>query len=914
MKMLPRILALLAILAFAVGRDQPVLGGAQKVSAGQSASARESVASETLDTERYFEDFEDGHPDYWQLPPAFEVRGTPGNRRLHAGRASFAQFRFGEYWRNYVFSARVRLLSENSSVHLRYRVNDASLHHGGGSVIEEADGAQWYEVVLSTDRLSLERIRERSIKVVTSTRATHRERRWYSVKIRGQGRVTEVFVDGVRRVRFRDPHPVTWGTIGLATSGRAGAEFDDLKVVATLPPSHTWTHTTGPAGLKQVTTIVADPSHPGVAFAGTSHNGVLKTIDGGSSWQQFTDRHDLGQTKSLDIDIARSDTDVVYSTHAEGRSASKSTDGGAHWTELDVSGRYSGDWGRMNAVVVDPTDPGTVYLGAGTNVESAETGYGVYRSRDGGETWKKLSIGVIPVYDLAIPAQSANVVYAASERGVFKSVDAGSSWNLVSSGITVPGFPEVAVSGLILDPSDPDVVYARAYVDTGPLFGPLFKTSDGGNTWQQIHEGVSAMAISSSDPNYLYVSKGQNVFQSDDGGQSWVQTASSVPAGGLIQSLAVDSFDPLKIYIGGMEGIATSEDGGVTTAAAPLSNFVGGYTTAIATSAFDTGTVYAGHGDGRISVTTDGGDNWQRVTTIGSENERDQVTALVTHPLHQDLLFAANLEGVFRSVDGGETFTPVSSGLSGPGIVSLAIDPTNEQRLFAGSGSHRPYFLYEGTGLFRSLDGGASWTKSSGIPEAPVPAIVIHPSDPNLVYAAVMGHGVYKSSDGGDTWQASTTGIKNRYVYSLAVDPADNQTVYAGTLEYYGNPQNTGAGPSDGAGLYKSVDGGATWGLILRMNMVETIAVNPSHPDQLFVGGHAESIWYSSKAGKSWQLANQGTVRRGAHLYMFAMAMSADGTVLYMANCGRGMFRNQLNTTEGYVTDLPSHDATTHLH
>lgn len=849
----------------------------------------------TLDVERYGEDFEDGVADYWKLGSGFEIRGAQGQRRLHAETPSESFFLFGEYWRDYVFKTRVRLLSREGEVVLGYRVNDASAHSGGGPAVESGPGPERYRIAFGRRAVRVERSRPGAIKELAAVPATHDLKRWYSLKISGRGPVIKVWVDGVRRIVVKDPQPVRWGSISLGTSLGSRAQLDDITVNARLPFAHTWSATDGPEGLSHVMTIVTDPSRPGVAYAGTIHNGVLKTSDGGVTWEQFTDRHGLGSTKVRDMAIADSDTNVVYLVHAERNNGARSTDAGRHWRDLGQSP-------SLHTIVVDPTDSDTVYVG------SSGTGSGIYRSVDGGKTWSQLSIDSGSVFDIAIASQDRSLIYAATDHGVFKSEDAGTSWSRVSSGITVSGSGDVPVQALLLDPTDPNVVYARAFDQ-----GPLFKTVDGGGTWRQINDHVSAIAIAPSNPQYLYAARAgstittspccPDVWQSTDGGESWLKKGASAPVGRQLTTIAVDPADPLKLYLGGIEAVALSRDGGATFEL-PQTRFAGPFATALATSPADTDTVYAGHGDGHVSMTADGGLSWRNLVTLGSGGESSVVSALAVHPLNPDLVFGANLEGVFKSTDGGNSFASSSSGLTGPGIVSLAIDPTNIQKLFAGSGSHRPYAVFEGAGMFRSLDGGGSWTKVPGVPDGPVPAIVVDPVNPQFVYASVMGHGIYKSSDGGDTWQPSGSGITNPYIYVLTIDPTNPSTLYAGTLEYYGNPQYSPQYQSAGGGVYKSEDGGVSWRLILRMNMVETIAVDPSNSQNIYVGGHVETIWYSPNGGETWQLANQGTVRKGTHLYMFALAFAADGSVLYMSNCGRGVFRNQLDEPEGYVTEL----------
>jgi len=842
----------------------------------RSASMTSQQTAITYDTERYLEDFEDKWADHWRFGRGVEIRGRPGSRRLHMRSGSRGAFFFGQYWTDYSFRARIKLLS--GGVVLGFRVDKTS--KSGGE----------YSVGFSSDNLTLSKVANGRGKTLISKPLRHRLRRWHDVKITGRGPLITVSIDGVRHIRFKDRRPRKQGTISLDTwMPGSRVDLDDLRVHARIPFTHSWSDTNGPEGLALVDALISDPVRGGVAYAGSVHSAALKTTDGGITWHQFTDRHGLGDTKVFDIAVAPSERRVVYAIHQGPAGLSTSRDGGHHWTYLGPSLQ----WDSLNAIAVHPTDHDVVYVGA------ANRG-GMYRSRDGGRKWKSLGIGDVSVLDIAIPSGVPGLIYAATDRGVFKSADAGSSWTPVSNGLSLPGFTDVEVTQLIAHPSEHDTLYARAF-----SIGPLFKSDNGGETWIELRDAVTAVAISPSDPERLYAGKGSTVWRSDDAGHSWLQVEADFPVGRNISELAVDRADPDRFYAGGSETLLISDDAGAT-ATVPQTHFPGAWTTSVAVSRHDPGTVYAGHGDGHISVTTDAGLSWQRVSTLPAPTDEGTTTALATHPLDEDLVFATNLGGVYRSNDRGRTFDSIGAGLKGPGFISLAVDPTDTSRLYAGSGSHRPYLVFEGTGAFRTEDGGTSWTQVTGMPDTPVPAIVVDPSDPSLVYAATLGHGVFRSSDRGETWERASTGIGNPYIFSLAIDPQEPKTLYAGTFEYYGNPNHSDPSPYGSGGVYKSQDRGQTWRLVFdEVGEIENLVVDPARPRSVYVGAHSTDIWHSSDGGKTWRFANQGTVRAHTHLYMFSLAISADGSILYMGNCGRGVYSNRLRVREGRATQLP---------
>jgi photosystem II stability/assembly factor-like uncharacterized protein len=116
---------------------------------------------------------------------------------------------------------------------------------------------------------------------------------------------------------------------------------------------------------------------------------------------------------------------------------------------------------------------------------------------------------------------------------------------------------------------------------------------------------------------------------------------------------------------------------------------------------------------------------------------------------------------VFKSTDGGTTWSAVNSGLTNTAVFALAIDPTTPNTLYAGTG---------GGGVFKSTNGGATWV-ATGTGPTNVRALAINPTTPTTLYAGTNGGGVFKSTDGGTTWSAVNTGLTNLYVRALVINP-----------------------------------------------------------------------------------------------------------------------------------------------
>ena len=852
-------------------------------------SLQQAPPSHELDS--YVEDFEDGWADNWKLAPSLKVERRRTNHVLVSTGASKdpPRYLFGEYWRNYSLGLRVKPISGKARISLRF--------------LPDFFGGVVHRSFVDLNRKGIRLFKSdpsygnQILKKAMSPLAL---KRWHRIRIQVNGRATKVFVNGTLRIRLKDEPPVRSGTIALQTGKRSKALFDDLKVAAELPFTHTWTGTNGPEG-PTVSTIAIQPSQPDVVYVGTEHSAIYKSVDRGATWEQLSDANGLAQTKVRTLAIASSDPQIVYAAHSEQAGTSKSTDGGAHWAPMNLFG----NWGGLRALAVHPTDPDIVYAAAGWSglgltdaPQHSDEGNGIYRSSDGGRRWERV-VGPLTIHDLVLSPSNPEILYAATESGMLRSDDGGDSWSPANG-----GSDELPVRRLVVHPTDPNVVYASGT----PFGGDLFKTTDGGHSWQMIRDSGGVVALAPSDPNVLYLGVGSQLQRSRDGGQSWQVMSSELPVGRAIMALGVDPQNPDRVYIGGWQALLISDDGG-RSATPPHTAMVGGMMSALAVDPTDSSTVYAAHGDGIVSVTEDAGETWSLLATLATERTVPDITALLVHPASSHIFYASNLEGVFRSNNAGRDWSGVGAGLTDPRVISLAVDPNDADRVYAGTGSSRPYAVYEGTGMFYSFDGGASWAKASGIPDDPVPAVVVDPTNPNTMYAAAMGAGMYKSQDAGETWSAINAGIQNPYIYSLAIDPLHPNTLYAGTLALYGDPLwgQHEENPYVAEGIYKTEDGGATWRLVFANSHNESIVVDPSDPNNVFISDHSEKIWHSSNGGRTWRLANQGLVQSGAHLYMFSMAISSDGAVMYMANCGRGMYRNLLKEPEtSYPYQVPA--------
>jgi photosystem II stability/assembly factor-like uncharacterized protein len=249
------------------------------------------------------------------------------------------------------------------------------------------------------------------------------------------------------------------------------------------------------------------------------------------------------------------------------------------------------------------------------------------------------------------------------------------------------------------------------------------------------------------------------------------------------------------------------------------------------------------------------------------------VFGLAADPLRSGIVFAATLGGVLRSTDGGVTWAAANQGLLGDAALAVAIVPGLIPTVYVGTA----------VALFKSTDDGMSWTKAwTTLTNDGVSAIAIAPTAPSVIYAgtfafgrpgpAPVGSGVFKSTDGGLSWSAVNTGLGGSAVFSVAVDPADPATVLAAVE----------------GGAYKTASGGGTWTRVLAAS-VGAIAFDPTQEATVYAGG--ADVFRSTDAGAGWLVTEDGLVSPDSPAAgVLCLAVDRSGRV-YAGTAVKGLFR-----------------------
>lgn len=258
--------------------------------------------------------------------------------------------------------------------------------------------------------------------------------------------------------------------------------------------------------------------------------------------------------------------------------------------------------------------------------------------------------------------------------------------------------------------------------------------------------------------------------------------------------------------------------------------------------------------------------------------------------------------GVWKTIDGGRTWSNVSDGFFGGSIGAVAASDWDPNVVYAGGGEVTVRGnVSHGDGMWRSSDAGKSW-KFAGLADSRhIPRVRIHPKDPELVYAAVLGHlfgpnemrGVYRSRDGGAHWQRVLYVNERAGAVDLAMDPANPRVLYATLWNVRRTPYSLESG-GPGSGIWKSTDGGDTWSELTRNPGLPKgtlgiigITISPTNPENVYAIVEAEEggVFRSRDGGKTWTKTNDDrSLRQRAWYYTRIYADPKDEEVVYVLN------------------------------
>jgi len=603
--------------------------------------------------------------------------------------------------------------------------------------------------------------------------------------------------------------------------------------------------------------VIVNPHNPDIVFVAAlghpfgpnTERGVFRTTDGGKTWDKVLYKDE--NTGAIDVVFDPQNPNILFASLWEARRAPwilssggpgsgvyRSTDGGSTWKRLQEQehGLPKGPYGRIGVAVAANSE--RVYA-----LIEAKEGGGLYRSDDGGDTWD-LANGSHSLFQRAwyymhviADPQDANTVYVLDVE-FLKSTDGGRNFNKVK-------VPHGDNHGLWIDPKNTKRMIASDD-------GGVTVTLDGGKSWTREDNQPTAqfyhVITDTRTPYYVYGAQQDNstvaiASRSDDGAigrDNWYMVG-----GGEAGYIAPDPTDPNIVYAGDYQGnitrfdrrtnqvksIAVSTELSDARGAAPLEHRFQ-WTAPIVTSPHDPSTVY--YGGERIFKTTDGGTHWEAISGDLTRNDKSKQQPS---------------GGPITIDDTGTEYYDT--------VFSIAPSPLAKGLIWAGTDD----------GLIQiTRDEGKNWTNVTPKDLAEwsrVSLIEASPHDAGTAYVAIDRHQnddlapyIYKTSDYGATWSRITTGIPDgSFVRAVREDPKKKGLLYAGTER----------------GVYVSFDDGAHW-RSLQINL----PITPVHDlvvknDDLVLATHGRSFWILDDVSPLRQFADS-VAGEDMHLYQPATA------------------------------------------
>lgn len=634
-------------------------------------------------------------------------------------------------------------------------------------------------------------------------------------------------------------------------------------LVSTAPSSAAWRNI-GPGGGGWIPCMAVSPHDSRVVYAGCDVGGFFKSTDAGATWRiRNTGLHDL----YVEIIAPHSrDPRVIYIGTEGG--VHKSTDGGESWQwqreGFPPTQRHKFS-APIGALAIDPQQSDTLYAGIGRPRWNKDGTGTVYKTTDGGAHWQVANPGGggiegdAIVSDLVVHPLESRRVFAATNRGLYRSDDGGATWRRPEKGL-----PHNHTRRVALCPKQPNVMYLTLHTEPGkqPWQGGVYRSDDGGETWSPRLEGlmkhvgksgapapmtsnVDRLVVHPDNPDIAYVGDtawvSAFVYRTTDGGQHWQRV----------------TFHPSRYTK------QPNMDYGWITMFGPTVMGLAVDSRARDTLYFST--------SGHIFRTADRGERWTQSYTHPAEKPPGapesptgwwsgnglEVTCaheIVVHPRDPKRLYLCYADiGLMQTFDGGRTFAHTVTGMKNSGnVFTLVFDPDDPRVIFAGTG----WWERNAGDVCRSDDGGMTWRvvgkPETGLPDGQTRHLLVDRSSPaaaRRIFVSVKEHSVFCSEDSGASWQARNTGLPKESVRGLAQHPREPAVLFA-LLD-------------DNAGLFRSDDSGRNWRRLGDMAWADPFAlvVCPSDPQRLYIAAreryknrklHPGGVFTSRDGGATW--------------------------------------------------------------
>jgi photosystem II stability/assembly factor-like uncharacterized protein len=538
----------------------------------------------------------------------------------------------------------------------------------------------------------------------------------------------------------------------------------------------------GPFRAGRVNAVTGVIGQPSVYYFGSVGGGVWKTINSGRTWTPIFDSERVASIGA--IAVAPSNPNVIYVGTGEadmrdsisfGNGVYKSIDAGKTWKHLGLENSR-----QIGRIIVDPKNPDLAYIAVLGHVYGPHPDRGVYRTKDGGATWQKIlykneDLGAI---DLAFDPVNSQIIYASMWNvrrppwfiyapangpgaGIFKSSDGGNTWTQLTNGLPSEGVGRI---GLAVSPTNGNRIYA--IVDAKE--GGLFSTSDAGATWTKVSADnriwgrgwyFNKVTADPKDPDTVFV-QNTSIYKSTNGGKNWT-AIKGAPGGDDYHQLWINPDDPKRMISGSDQGCIVTEDGAITWSSWYNQSTAQLYHVA-ADNRFPYWLTGAQQDSGAIGVPSRSNHSeisnhdWTGVCAGGESG----YTA--PDPLHPEILFGDIVERCDVVTGATQNVSPERGASGGPFRHAWT-----QPLVFSAADKRALYFANQY--LYKTTNGGESWTQISQDLTREEPGA---PSNLNEAAAA-------------DVPTTATAAKRLGVIYTIAPSPLRAPMIWIGTDDGY---------------------------------------------------------------------------------------------------------------------------------
>jgi len=640
---------------------------------------------------------------------------------------------------------------------------------------------------------------------------------------------------------------------------------------------------TGGGGAGRVNSVRTATGSANELYACAPAGGLWKTTNGGSSWSLMNTDF-LASIGVSDVAVDPTNPNIIYIATGDGDAGDtysigvwKSVDGGQSWAATGLSWNVS-QARTTNRILIHPGNPSILIVA---------TSNGLYRTTNAGASWSQVQTGNFK--DLTFKPGNPDVVYACTNR-FFRSINGGASWTLVSANL--PSASQSSRLAIAVSAADPEVVYVLAGGSNQGFFG-FYRSTDSGGTFSTRSTSPNLLGWSSvgndsggqawfdlrvvADPvnaNIVYTG-GVNVWKSTNGGSTWTCNAHWYGAGGLPY---VHADIHAMYFVPGTSTLLIGCDGGVyrTTNGGSSysdisSNLQIGQQYRLGISALNSNLILTGWQDNGTNRKS--GNNHARV--IGGDGMECAIDPTSNSVMYGELYYG----NILKSTNGGNSFSSTianSDGSAGTvheqgAWVTPFLLGSNPQHIFVGK-----------TRVYRSTNGGTSFTALGAMGSGRINALAVAPSNNNVIYAS-KGATFYRSSDG----NAFTTvsGMPGQSITYIAVHPSNPDKIWV-----------TFSGFSGSNKVYHSTNGGSTW--VNQTGNLPNLPVNCV----VYCSGTNDGVYVGTDAGVFYRDADLGNwipyMNGLPHVVVNELEIHYGSGTITAATFGRGTWRAPLHSLE----------------